>query len=284
MSQAPAPWRLYTALVLHHRWIGAVALLLLLGLAATQLPSFRLDASADSLILENDEDLHYLREMGQRYTQQAEFVIVTYTPQGDLFADATLARLQQLRDDLRAVEGVSGVTSILDVPLVASPPMSLTQIQEGTRTLLDPDTDRDLAREEFANSPLYRSLLTDPAGETTALQVTLAGNARAEELLQRREDLRAQRREGALTAEQATELARVEAEYDALSAQRQEKQRALIATLRDTIAPYKDEAKIFLGGVPMIAADMIRFVEQDIRLFGGLVLALLVLLLSLIHI
>ena len=101
-----------------------MALLLLLGLAATQLPSFRLDASADSLILENDEDLHYLREMGQRYTQQAEFVIVTYTPQGDLFADATLARLQQLRDDLRAVEGVSGVTSILDVPLVASPPMS----------------------------------------------------------------------------------------------------------------------------------------------------------------
>lgn len=281
MSQAPAPWRLYTALVLHHRWIGAVALLLLLGLAATQLPSFRLDASADSLILENDEDLHYLREMGQRYTQQAEFVIVTYTPQGDLFADATLARLQQLRDDLRAVEGVSGVTSILDVPLVASPPMSLTQIQEGTRTLLDPDTDRELAREEFANSPLYRSLLTDPAGETTALQVTLAGNARADELLQRREDLRAQRREGALTAEQATELGRVEAEYDALSAQRQEKQRALIATLRDTIAPYKDEAKIFLGGVPMIAADMIRFVEQDIRLFGGLVLALLVLLLGL---
>ncbi|MGB1556948.1 MAG: efflux RND transporter permease subunit [Oceanococcaceae bacterium] len=280
MPLLSALWKLYLDLVLHRRVLGMLLLLLVLGLAAWQAPQFRLDASADSLILENDEDLRYYRQLSRRYSE-AESVVVTYTPEADLFADATLQKLKALRDDLEAVDGIASVTSILDVPLVASPPMSLSEVQQGSRTLLSPGTDREMARQEFAQSPLYRSLLTDPAGETTAMLATLEGDQQASALLRQREDLRLKASQAELSPSDAQELARVEAEYAAISAERQADQRELIARIRSVLAKHEQGTQIFLGGLPMIAADMISFVEQDIRLFGGLVLVLLIALLGL---
>lgn len=278
-SIAERLWRMYFAVMLNRAWLGWLGVIALLLLAASQIPQFRLDASADSLILENDDDLRFYRELSKRYSE-SEFLIVTYRPHGDLFADATLARLQALRDELAAHRGIADVTSILDVPLVASPPMSLSQIQQGTRTLLDPTTNRDMAREEFANSPLYRSLLTDVDGEVTAILATLSTDATAQALLQQRESLRAQRQDVGLSAADATRLEDIEQRYKKMSAQRQAEQRELVADVRAILSRYEDNATIFLGGVPMIAADMIRFVEQDLKLFGGLVLVVLVVLLA----
>lgn len=279
MNSMNALWRVYLSAVLHHRYLGFVLLAVVLGLAATQAPKFRLDASADSLILEKDPDLRYYREMTERY-QEADSVVVTYTPEEDLFSDATLDKLGSLKNDLLKVDGISGVTSILDVPLVASPPMSLSQIQKETRTLLSPSTDREMARKEFAESPLYRSLLTDPAGKTTALLATLKPNNEAEELLARRETLRFKADESGLSPAEQTELKTVEERYTAISAANQSDQRGLIKRIRAVLDQHRDGAQIFLGGIPMIAADMITFVQQDIRLFGGLVLVLLIILLG----
>lgn len=279
MTPPNALWRLYLQAVLDRPLAGLVLLAIVLGLAASQAPQFRLDASADSLILENDDDLRYFRELSQRY-EQSESVVVTYTPSADLFADATLDHLGDLKADLLAVDGIASVTSILDVPLVASPPMSLSEIQQNTRTLLSPDTDRELARREFAESPLYRNLLTDPAAETTALLATLEESREASDLLMRREQLRQQDRAGELSAAERAELEDVEQRYATVSAQRQSEQRDLIARIRAAIDPHRAHAEIFLGGLPMIAADMITFVQQDIRLFGGLVLGVLVILLG----
>lgn len=273
-------WRAYFAIMLHRAWLGWLLVLGLLALAASQIPQFRLDASADSLILENDDDLRYYRELSKRYSE-SEFLIITYRPYGDLFADATLQQLKALRDELAAEAGIAEVTSILDVPLVASPPMSLSEIQKGTRTLLDPGTNRDMARDEFANSPLYRSLLTDTDGEVTAILATLSKDSATQSLLQERENLRARQQAQQLPPDEAQRLEQVEQRYKALSAERQAQQRELVAEVRDILMTYEDEAEIFLGGVPMIAADMIRFVEQDLKLFGGLVLVVLVVLLGL---
>ncbi len=281
MNSPNALWRVYLSAVLEHRIIGLLLVAAVLAFAGSQAPKFRLDASADSLILENDDDLRYYREMTERY-QEADSVVVTYTPEADLFSDTTLAKLQALQNDLEKVDGITGVTSILDVPLVASPPMSLSQIQEETRTLLSPSTNREMARVEFRDSPLYRNLLTDPAGETTALLATLKSNTEAETLLARREALRFKALETPLSPKEKTELADVEQRYAAISAENQSDQRGLIKRIRKVLAQHRDGAQIFLGGIPMIAADMITFVQQDIRLFGGLVLVLLIILLGIV--
>ncbi|MGJ8669207.1 MAG: efflux RND transporter permease subunit [Oceanococcus sp.] len=269
----------YFRLTLQRRWLTG---LILLSIAISSLwfaQDFRLDASADSLILENDEDLRYFRELSKRYGT-AESVVVAYTPTDNLFSDAVLQRIAALRDDLAAVDSVASVTSLLDVPLLNSPRMTLSQVQDETRTLLHPKTDRDLAQQEFSTSPLYKSLLTDPAGETTALLVTLRSNADAQGLLTRREALREQAEQRDLNATELAELTQVSSDYQAISSAQQQRQQQTIRDIRSVIDKHRTDAQIVLGGLPMIASDMIDFVRADIRLFSLLVGGFLVLLLA----
>lgn len=257
----------YDRLVLQHPLWAALLIALLLFGALHQAQLFKLDASSDSLILEGDEDLAYFREASKRFGSD-EFLIVTYTPQADLFADATLAHLKRLRDELETLPRVTRVTSILDVPLLDSPRVSLADVQVRQRQLLDPDVDRVLARREFQTSPLYRDLVMNPEGTTTALLVSLRRDEPAAELLEQREALRALRDSSGLDPAQADELERVSAEYGARSAELQAELQADIAHVRAVLDRYRDQATIFLGGVPMIASDMIEFVRADIETFG----------------
>ncbi len=270
---------LYFSLTLEKRWIGGLVLLMLALVSGFFAQDFRLDASADSLILEDDEDLSYYRELSKRYGEE-ESVVVAYTPDGDLFSDAVLARIAALRDELASLEPVSSVTSLLDVPLLDSPRTNLSEVQEQVRTLADPDTDRELARREFTHSPLYKSLLTDPAGETTAMLVSLAGDAQASHLLRRREELRSAQRSGTLDPALRGELEQVTKAYAQISAQRQAQQQDTIKQIRAVLDRHSEQARINLGGLPMIASDMIDFVRSDIRLFSILVGGFLILLLA----
>lgn len=269
----------YYRVTLGHPWVVATAVVLLLIGAAYQAQDFRLDASSDSLVLEGDADMQYYREIRARYGSD-DFLIVTYTPDEDLFANASLERLEALRDDLAGLEFVSGVVSMLDVPLIDSPRQTLSDVADGTRTLLDDDVDRDLAREEFRTSPLYRDLLMNRAADTTALLVTLRADAELAALAQRRDELRLRRADEGLDAAEQQELAQVEAAYSERNAELQADLEVAIRDVRDILDRYRDSARIHLGGVPMITADMIEFVRGDIRTFGIAVALFIVALLA----
>jgi hypothetical protein len=263
-------------------WLVALLLLAVLGAAAWQAQYFKLDASADSLILEGDEDLAYFREIAAEFGTQ-DFLVVTYRPQDErgLFEDATLAHLKQLRDELAGLEFVDSVQSMLDVPLIQSPPTTLREIQREQRTLLDPGTDREMAKEEFRESPFYANLIMNQEATVTAILVNLKPDERAAELLDRRQQLRSMQREDSADfgEEEAAELARVEEAYGARKAQVQAELQRNISSVRELLEGYRDEAEIFLGGLPMISADMINFVSNDIATFGiGVALFILLLL------
>ena len=149
--------------------VVTTAITLLLGWFA---PDFSLDASADSLILERDDDLRYYRSIRARYGSD-DFLIVTYSPQNALFDAGTLGDLKILRDELATLPNVAGVTSILDVPLINSPAVDLDDISSGIRYLEDSATDRDLARQELLTSPLYQNLMINSDASTTALRVDM---------------------------------------------------------------------------------------------------------------
>jgi predicted RND superfamily exporter protein len=112
---------------------------------------FRLDASAETLVLENDEDLRYARLISSRYGQR-DFLVLTYTPEDDLFSPETLTALGRLRDDLTALKDVESVLCILDVPLLESPPVPLKDLTADLPTLESPTVDMALARPESSLS------------------------------------------------------------------------------------------------------------------------------------
>jgi len=131
----------FDQVVLGHPKTVILCVLVVVGFLAFGARRFRLDASAETLVLENDEDLHYARMISSRYGQH-DFLVLTYTPRGDLFSPDTLATLARLRDDLSSLERVSSVLSILDVPLLESPPVSLKELTAKLPTLGQDRTSR----------------------------------------------------------------------------------------------------------------------------------------------
>jgi predicted RND superfamily exporter protein len=268
----------YLRLTLDRPWIIMVFMVLFTAVAVYYAQGFRLDASADSLTLENDKDLRYYRAIRGRYGSD-DFLFIIYTPKADILANATLADIKALRDELAALERVSSVTSLLDVPLIDSPRMTFSEIRDETRTLEHPKVDRKLARKELTQSRLYRNLLMSPDGKTTTLQVNFKRDKRYQELLQKREGLRAKRLEAPLTPEEQTELEAVTREFKQYSSGLRKQEQADIARVRAILDRHKDKAEIHLGGVPMVASDMIEFIRNDIRVFGvGVALFLIILL------
>ncbi|HKL63722.1 MAG TPA: hypothetical protein VJ883_10175, partial [Woeseiaceae bacterium] len=103
---------LYDSLVLGRPVITLLVTVLAVGLLASRAPDFALDTSSDSLLLESDTGIRYYRAVRARYGSD-DFLILTYTPSGDLFSDPVLANLGQLRDELADAPGVASVVSIL---------------------------------------------------------------------------------------------------------------------------------------------------------------------------
>jgi predicted RND superfamily exporter protein len=272
---------LHRFIVVKHPIMALIVLGLLAIVAALGLPNFKLDASADALTLEHDSDLDYFREISKRY-QGGDFLVVTYTPKADIFSDDAINLLQALREDLSQVEGVVSVYSMIDVPLLYSPIRSLAEQKESTRTLLTEGVDRELAKQEFLTSPIYRDMLLSPDGKTTALLINLEVNNQYIELVRHRDALRLKRDTQGLTANEALELERVSAEFLVLRTELAAKSHARVDVVRAIVDQYRGDAELFLGGASMITADMITYIKSDLVIFGIAILLFIVVMLAFI--
>ena len=253
-----------------------VVLALVVGFFATWVDDFQLDASSDSLLLEGDQDLRFYKDIKARYGND-QFLVVTYQPEKDLFATETLSHLKKLRDELSSLDAIDSVVSILDVPLLKSPPKSLSDLEEDVPNLLSPGTDQNLAKQELLTSKLYRDLLISSDGKTTAMQLNMVLDEGLKSLIEARDVLREKRLAEALDTD---ELIQLEILSDQIREQRDVYRRQnveTIASIRSILDRYRVGVDIFLGGVPMITVDMIDYIQSDIKVFGTSILLFLIL-------
>jgi len=244
------------------------------------IPNFKLDASAESLVLENDTSLQYYRAISKAYGSD-DFLIITYAPFKDLMSDAVLADLKLLSDELAGLDRVHSIDSILNVPLLNSPRVEISKLDTDIRTLETPGVDREMARKEFLESPIYKNLLLSPDGEITIVRINFKRDEKYFSLMYRRNDLRDKKKEFGLSKDEKVLFAKAQKEFLDYHAQVLDDEDRLIRTVRDIMDRHRDHAEMFLGGVPMITSDMIGFIEHDLETFGLGVLAFLILILSL---
>ena len=231
---------------------------MVVGFFATWVDDFQLDASSDSLLLEGDQDLRFYKDIKARYGDD-EFLVVPYQPEKDLFAAETLSHLKKLRDELSNLNAIDSVGSILDVPLLKSPPKSLSDL------------------EELLTSKLYRNLIISSDGKTTAMQLNMVLNEELESLIKARDVLREKRLVEALDTDEFIQLEilseQIREQRDVYRRQNVE----TIAAIRSVLDRYRVGVDIFLGGVPMITVDMIDYIQSDIEVFGTCILLFLIL-------
>ncbi|MFT7460895.1 MAG: putative RND superfamily exporter protein [Planctomycetota bacterium] len=270
----------YNHLVYDRSRLVLFFIVLLTIFAAFQSLKFELDASSESLVLENDISLNYYRQTREDYGTD-EYLLITYAPYTDLLSDESLAGLRSLRDQLLELENIEKVNSILDAPIIYNSKLKLSELTNKLKTLSEEDLDKDLARLEFSTNPFYRELLVSVDGNTTALQAIFKFDDVQFQLLNERKQLTDLATQRQLSQSESTELERVRAEIKTHNSQSLASQARDIETVRRIMDGERHRAKMYLGGIPMITADMIEFIRHDLVVFGVGVLAFLVLLLAL---
>ena len=278
----PSLFKLYDKIILQNPWTAIIVVFVLAIIMALGLPNFKLDASADSLTLEHDDDLNFSREVVQRYGSD-NFLIVTFSPsQGVLFDQNNLDTLAALRKDLLQIEGIESVLSMLDVPLLYSPKIDITDLTGELNTLMSEGVDKQLAKTEFLSSPIYKDVILSADGNTTGMMATLNLDETYLQLVSKRDSLRLLRDTDGLSAQQKIQLQEVSAEFLNYRTAKAEVDHKRVAQIRELIEDYRDRATIFLGGPDMITADMITFIKSDLTVFGAGILVFIIATLALI--
>ena len=205
---------------------------------------FRLDASSETLLIEGDPDLTYLQEINERYGSK-DFLILTYTPNEGMITDSSINNLLSLKYKIQSLSWVHSVITLLDVPLLSNSEASLQERLEKFKTLKDEDVDRSKGFKEILNSPVFRNFVISENGDTSGIIVNIKKNKNLDNIQDKSKE-------------------EIEKYKDQIKKQNHKN----ILEIRQVIESYDDIGKIYLGGIPMIADDMMTFIKNDIVIFG----------------
>jgi len=236
--------RFYQNLVIKNpKTIFAILLITLLSFGYYS-KDFRLDASSETLLIEGDPDLKYLKEITERYGSK-EFLVLTYTPEDGMVSDTSINNLLSLKYKIQSLNWVHSVITLLDIPLLNNSDSPLQERLESFKTLKDEDVNKDRGFKEILSSPVFRNFVISEDGKTSGIIV----NIKKITILD-------------IAKNKTTE------EVEVLKDQIKKQNHKNILEIRDVIKSYEDIGKIHLGGIPMIADDMMTFIKNDIIVFG----------------
>ena len=213
---------------------------------------FRLDASSETLLIEGDPDLEYLKEVTNRYGSK-DFLVLTHTPNDSMVSDSAINNLLSLKYKLQSLDWVHSVITLLDIPLLNNSDAPLQERLLNFKTLKDEGVDKERGFREILASPVFRNFVISEDGKTSGIIVNIKENQKLEDI-----------------------ESKSDKEIQIFKDQIKKNNHNNILEIREVIKSYDDIGKIYLGGIPMIADDMMTFIKSDIIVFGLGVLAFII--------
>ena len=229
--------------------------------------NFNLDASSDALLLEGDKDLKYLREINNRYGSK-DFLFLTYSPLSSFTDEDTIINIQLLKSKIEKLTWVDSVISIIDVPLLKSSDEPLMERLKNYKTLSYPNLDKNRGFQEILNSPIYKDYVISKDGKTSGVVIYLKKDNRLDEYINLKEKYIFDQKEKKISKQEKKKYKEFLKEYENYKNLYNKRNHQNISEIREIIGKYGENAKIHLGGIPMIADDMMSYIKSDILVFG----------------
>jgi len=236
--------KIYQNLILSKPKIVLILLLLTAVFFGYKSKDFRLDASSETLLIEDDPDLKYLKEINEKFGAK-EFLVLTLTPKEQITSESTINNILSLKYKIQSLDWVHNTITILDIPLLDSSNEPLMDRIKNFRTLKDENIDKERGFQEILNSPVFKNFVISEDTKTTGIIVNIKQKEKPQL--------------GTFKNKQEIEIYK-----DFLKKERHQN----IIEIREIIKSFEDIGKIHLGGIPMIADDMMTFIKSDIIVFG----------------
>ena len=263
---------IFKLIVAFPKAVLAISLAICLGIGVFSY-KLEIDASTQTLLLENDKDLAIWREIAKRY-ESKNFLVIAYTPNSSLLSKQSLNKIEAISKELESLESVDSVFSILKAPLLTNNPnLSISELIDDVPNLSKTGIDMAKAKDELMNSLLYKNSLVSSDFKTTAIVVNLKDDEIYTKFLEQIAALKNSTKE--LSKNEQEELANLEIEFKKYRDVQRIAEHENIAKIREIIERYKADERLFLGGISMIADDMVSFVKNDLAVYGSSVLLLL---------
>ena len=225
-----------------------------------QSKNFELDASADTLLIENDPDLNYLRELNKKYKSE-EFFIITYSPK-NLSITETIKELEKLILEINNLDWISKTISIINAPLLQSTNEPLIDRIKNLKYITSDNIDTQKALKELTSSPVYKDLIISKDAKTFGIVAYLKDNKKYLNALEEKTKILNSK------VKNQNELDQINAKIKTLQKQQSNNISKYNKSIKKLLSKYKSNAEIRLSGIPMIADDMISFIKNDIFVFG----------------
>ena len=244
-----------------------ITLILLFSFSIYNAKNFQLDASADSLLLENDPDLNYLRSVNERYLSE-DFFVITYSPKKKI-NEESLKELKKFVDEINNIKWVSKTISVLNAPLFESSDQPLIEKINNIQYIVTPGIEINRALNELKNSPVYKRLIINDDATTFGIVVYIKDNKKYLSALKTNKDFLDKQQNNKLSEKDLKEFENHKEILEKLKKEHNKNLEIYNIEIRSQISKYKNIADINLSGIPMIADDLISFVKKDITVFGS---------------
>jgi len=274
-------YKLYQKLILKYPLSILILLISSILIFGINIVNLEIDASAETLLLNDDKDLAFTRTIAKRF-QTNDILVLAYKPKHDLLSKESLETLTRMSNDLEKLPSVKSVDSLINVPLFFSPVREMDALINETRTLKSADINQSLVKQEFLTSPLYKDSLVNKDFTISSIIIHLYQDPEYFTLLEKRNLLLDKQNVSSLTKEEELTLHDVNIAFK----KHRDEQRILnnknIKEIRSLISKYKDDATFFLGGVQMISNDIVGFVKNDLLVYGSTLILLIILVLGIV--
>ncbi len=258
---------IYKKIIINYSKTTLVFIILILSFFLFFSKDFKLDASSDALLLEGDKDLQYLREVNERYGSK-DFLFLTYSPVLDFSNSETIINLEFLKSKINKLSWVESVVTINDVPLLQSTEEPLMERLKNYKTLSHPDIDKKRGFEEILNSPIYKDYVISEDGKTSGIVIYIKKDKKLNQFIKIKNDYFKQINKEGLNKKEKVKYNFFLKEYEQYKNTFNTENHKNINEIRNIIDKYGEDAKIHLGGIPMIADDMMTYIKKDIIVFG----------------
>lgn len=266
-------------------WRVVILLLfiILLAAAAVYVPQFRIDASADTLLVKNNALYIKTQQANQRFSPD-EFILMAYKPRnGELFSDATFNDLTWLREQYLTLPRVQSVTSILTVPLLTDASVLTADANVAELTWQKQQFSLAQMRQMLTDHPIFTDLLINKAQTATALQIVFKPDPTLATLEQEILAIQQNSLQRPLTADEEQQIENLQQQADpvrqALVKQRQQE----LASISKINKQVEQRAETFTGGGYVVAQHLVDIISSDLTVFGSAIAAIVALLLLVLY-
>ena len=261
-------------------YLICVIFIFLISTLAWQAKYFEIDASADTLLVDNNK--HYILSQlaDQRYGSE-EFILIAFKPNNAaLFSASNLNTLVDIADKIEQLPRVKQVNSIANMPIFSAADNVSADV--ANLTWEKQKFDKQTLSLSLKKHPLYEGLLINQAQTALSLQVVFNSQTDIEAVNNDIIAIKQHLLNRDLTKRELNSLAQLKKQQQKLNKQLEQTRINEIEKIRTILAPYKKVGGFYLGGNNLLSYELIQIIQSDLVLFGSLIFIVIIMLLWLL--